>query len=194
MLTDSFVVSAAVLVAALLVWHGAARGVPWRRVTLQILLVAYVAWVLSMTVFPVPLQGAGPLEKFASDLNHPNVVPARTLRETLQLESVWQRIRLVLGNILVFVPLGVLLPVLSAHVRSWTRALLAGVAFSVSIELAQLAVSLAVGYWYRMPDVDDVLLNVAGVLLGYALFVMLDTPTFRSRWPSATRRRRPRSR
>ena len=193
MLTTSFVVSGAVLAAALLVWHGAARGVPWRRVVLQVLLVAYVAWVVSMTVFPVPLQGAGPLERFASDLNRPNLVPTRTLWETLRLESVWQRVRLVPGNILVFVPFGLLLPALSARVRSWPRALLAGMAFSVSIELAQLAVSLAVGYWYRMPDVDDVLLNVAGVLLGYALFVMLDTPTFRSRWPSATRRRRPRN-
>jgi glycopeptide antibiotics resistance protein len=52
-------------------------------------------------------------------------------------------------------------------VRSWPRALLAGVAFSGAIQLAQLAVSLAVRYWYRMLDVDDVLLNVAGVQLGW---------------------------
>lgn len=194
MLSDSLVLSAAVLVAALLVWRGAGRRAPWRRVALQVLLIAYVAWVVSMTVFPVPLLGPGPVERVVSSLNHPNVVPTRTIRETLQLESAWQRARLLLGNILVFVPFGLLVPALAARVRSWPHALLAGLAFSVSIELAQLAVSLAVGYWYRMPDVDDVLLNVTGVMLGYALFVTLRAPTSRSRWPSAKLRRRPRSR
>jgi len=47
---------------------------------------------------------------------------------------------------------------------------LAGVAVGISIEFMQLAVSLALGNWYRMSDVDDVILNTAGVLLGYALW------------------------
>ena len=181
MLPDSLVFSVAVLVAAVVVWRGALRRAPWRQVALQTLLVVYVAWIVSMTLFPVPLDGAGPIERVASELNRPNVVPLHTIRETLQLESSRQRARLFLGNILVFVPFGLLMPVLSARVRSWPRALLAGLAFSGSIELAQLAVSLAVGYWYRMPDVDDLLLNVVGVLLGYALFVTLGGATSRSR-------------
>lgn len=194
MLPDSLVFSATVLLAALLVWRGAVRHVPWRRTALQVLFVAYAAWVVSMTVFPVPLEPAGPAEQLMSELNRPNAVPGRTIFETAQLDSTWQRTRLLLGNILVFAPFGLLLPAISAHVRSWLRALLAGLVISGGIELAQLGVSLAVGYWYRMPDVDDGLLNVAGVLLGYALFAALGTPTFRSRWSFATRRRRPRSR
>lgn len=48
--------------------------------------------------------------------------------------------------------------------------LLAGLAFSVAIELAQLAVSVGLGYAYRVSDIDDVILNVAGVLLGYTAY------------------------
>ena len=181
MLPDSLVFSVAVLVVAVVVWRGALRRAPWRRVALQALLIVYVAWIVSMTLFPVPLDGADPIERVASELNRPNVVPLDTIRETLQLESSRQRARLFLGNILVFVPFGLLLPALSARVRGWPRALLAGLAFSGAIEMAQLAASLAVGYWYRMPDLDDVLLNVVGVLLGYGLFVALGGATSRSR-------------
>ena len=173
MLPDSLLFSVAVLACALIVWRGAARRSPWRRVALRVLFVAYVAWIVAMTLFPVPLVGPGPLEMVLSRLNRPNVVPFQTIAQTLQLASAWQRWRLSLGNVLVFVPFGLLGPALSARVRSWPRALLAGLLFSGAIELSQLAISLALGYWYRMPDVDDLLLNVAGVLLGYGLYELL---------------------
>ena len=32
---------------------------------------------------------------------------------------------------------------------------------------------LAVGYWYRMTGVDDLLLNVAGVLLGFGVYAAI---------------------
>lgn len=170
MLPDSLVFSAAVLVVAVLVWRGSARRVPWQRTALQATFVAYIAWVVGMTLFPVPLEQAGPAERLVSELNRPNAVPGRTIAETVRLDSAWQRARLLLGNVLVFAPFGLLAPVMSARVRSWPRALFAGLAFSGAIELSQLGMSLALGYWYRMPDVDDLALNVAGVLLGYGAY------------------------
>jgi glycopeptide antibiotics resistance protein len=62
------------------------------------------------------------------------------------------------------------MPAIFPGARRWWRTALAGLTLSASVELSQLAVSLLLGYWYRMSDVDDVLLNVAGVLLGYGLF------------------------
>ncbi|OPZ41781.1 MAG: VanZ like family protein [Actinobacteria bacterium ADurb.BinA094] len=44
----------------------------------------------------------------------------------------------------------------------------AALLFPLGIELAQLAVSLALGYPYRVTEIDDVLLNFVGVLLGFA--------------------------
>jgi glycopeptide antibiotics resistance protein len=54
-----------------------------------------------------------------------------------------------------------------SRVATVRRVLLAGLALSLGIELAQLGISLLVGTWYRMSDVDDVLLNVLGVYLGW---------------------------
>jgi glycopeptide antibiotics resistance protein len=79
----------------------------------------------------------------------------------------------------VFVPFGLLMPLIFPRLASLRRMALAGLLFSLAIELSQLAVSLAVGSWYRMTDVDDVMLNVVGVLLGYALFRRFVAPTDR---------------
>jgi glycopeptide antibiotics resistance protein len=74
------------------------------------------------------------------------------------------------GNVLVLVPFGLLLPFASLGLGRFRRMLLAGLAFSVAIELAQLAISVGMGYTYRVSDIDDVILNLAGVLLGYAAY------------------------
>jgi len=42
---------------------------------------------------------------------------------------------------------------------------------SAAIELGQLAISLWLGYAYRSTDVDDVILNTIGAVLGFMAFV-----------------------
>ena len=41
-----------------------------------------------------------------------------------------------------------------------------------AIELGQYAISAWVGYSYRSTDIDDVILNVLGALIGVAIFVV----------------------
>jgi glycopeptide antibiotics resistance protein len=68
------------------------------------------------------------------------------------------------GNVAAFIPLGFLLPLAWRRpVRAWQVALLAAV-LSAAIEAAQYASARGVA------DVDDVLLNTLGGLLGYAAF------------------------
>ena len=70
------------------------------------------------------------------------------------------------GNVMLFFPLGVLLPLVRRDLR-FRRALLIALALSASIELLQY-VSSAWGS-YRAADVNDVILNVVGTSLGLAL-------------------------
>lgn len=68
----------------------------------------------------------------------------------------------VAGNLLLYVPLGLVLPLASRQARI-AAAFALGLALSCSIELAQV--------WshHRIPTLLDVLLNVSGALLGAAL-------------------------
>ena len=72
----------------------------------------------------------------------------------------------VVGNIALFFPLGILLPLVWRRLRFW-RGLLIAIAVSVSIELLQY-LSRGLGS-YRLADVNDILLNSLGAGLGLLL-------------------------
>ena len=67
-------------------------------------------------------------------------------------------------NIVLFVPLGFMIPFVWKYFRGIFRCLLAGFAISVLIEVSQLASSR--GFF----DIDDIILNSIGTVLGYVLF------------------------
>lgn len=74
------------------------------------------------------------------------------------------------GNFLLFVPLGILLPLIWVRLR-FARGMLIAIALSLSIELLQYFSSA----WgsYRAADVNDFILNVLGACLGLALMALL---------------------
>ena len=74
------------------------------------------------------------------------------------------------GNILLFFPLGILIPLVWRHIRFW-RGIQIAIAVSFSIELLQY-LSRAWGS-YRLADVNDVVLNGLGASLGLALVFLL---------------------
>jgi glycopeptide antibiotics resistance protein len=67
-----------------------------------------------------------------------------------------------LGNLAAFVPFGALLPLVRTGRTSAGRVVATGAALSAAIELAQYASGR------RVADVDDILLNASGALIGYA--------------------------
>jgi len=70
----------------------------------------------------------------------------------------------VVGNIVLFVPLGWLLPMVWPQLQSLRRVVVLVAACSIAIELAQFAVP------GRTPTTDDVLLNTVGGLIGAIMF------------------------
>lgn len=71
---------------------------------------------------------------------------------------------------MLFVPLGILIPLVWRRLRFWQGISIA-IALSFSIELLQY-LSSALGS-YRAADVNDVILNVLGACLGLALVSLL---------------------
>jgi glycopeptide antibiotics resistance protein len=74
-------------------------------------------------------------------------------------------IKNVIGNILGFIPLGFLLPVLFSSLRTARKAIWTVFLISLSFETLQLIFNLGVF------DVDDLLLNTVGGAVGYLLFI-----------------------
>lgn len=100
-----------------------------------------------------------------------NVIPFREIRrylrypETLGTFTVMSNL---VGNVIGFLPLGAILPVLRRSMRSLWRILLISFEFSAIIEVTQLVAM--VGSF----DVDDIILNTLGGALGYIVFAICD--------------------
>ena len=95
-----------------------------------------------------------------------NMLPFDFVRQALSRgmsEHLWVNI---IGNILMFVPWGLLLPLGWAKLRCGARVCLGGALTSAAIEFLQ-------AFCGRSTDIDDVLLNTLGALLGYGLFSVL---------------------
>lgn len=67
-------------------------------------------------------------------------------------------------NIIMFMPLGFLLPLIWKNFRNIINVSLTGLGFSLAIELCQL-------FNLRATDIDDLMMNTLGAVLGYLIWV-----------------------
>ncbi|MFJ6542890.1 VanZ family protein [Streptomyces sp. NPDC091385] len=120
-----------------------------------VFMVAFAILLARVTLEPSPASVA---------LTHSNLHPGRSLRAYLDYASVRDVIRQLGGNILLGVPFGVLVPVLAPRARGVVQVLALTALVMLMVELTQGA--LITG---RAFDIDDVILNTTGSLLGWAL-------------------------
>ncbi|MFH8574879.1 VanZ family protein [Streptomyces zaomyceticus] len=137
---------------------GAGPG-PWLRAGVVVLalaaMVAFGVVLARLTLQPSPASEM---------LTHANLRPGDSIRAYLGQPAFRDTVKQLGGNILLGVPFGLLLPLVSPRSRGFVNIALLTVATMLLVELVQGA--LITG---RAFDIDDVLLNTTGALLGYAL-------------------------
>jgi len=135
-----------------------------KRLPAVFILIAYCAILIKVMVFKeVPLIRLGPLKlNFGGTHEGPaNLIPFKTILSYLLAERglMIAAINLI-GNIALLVPIGLLLPFVWRNI-TWKKSLALAIACGFAIEGMQ--VLLHVGIF----DIDDVLLNALGVMIGY---------------------------
>lgn len=96
-----------------------------------------------------------------------NLVPFAEIRRFLQNRDILGMKAVFLnvyGNVIGFIPFGLFLPMLHRHFRKLPRTVLICMLFSTGVELTQLVTRRG------SCDIDDVILNTLGGLLGYIAF------------------------
>ena len=140
-----------------------------RRTLLELAAIVYLDLLLSLTLLPFPLP---PHQTFAGDCAFVLIVPFGTIWPAVQTPLSSPEWHFLAGNVLAFVPVGILVPLLRpADRRPWLTVLVVGFGLSLAIEFGQLVGSLIVGFNYRQADVDDLIVNTVGAMAGYALLV-----------------------
>lgn len=122
------------------------------------LFVPYMAVLLYLTVVDAPTPGPDPNGRL-------RLVPLQSIAYFWHRGGQPLAVNIV-GNLAAFVPLGLLLPALRGPsvVTTLGHAALAGGGVSLAIEAIQYMGGR------RVADVDDVILNLAGAVLGYVGF------------------------
>lgn len=161
-------------------WRARRRGLSRWAIALQLAFVSWAAALVALAFFPLSLP---PYSLPEGGLIHCRGWPYPWLSpipfDTLggSLEQGWNvpAGRYLIGNIGAFVPLGVLAPMLSPRWRSWRGALALGLIVSGLVEGTQLSASLAMGFPWRVADVDDLMLNTLGTLIGFGTWAFGST-------------------
>ena len=73
----------------------------------------------------------------------------------------------VIGNAAMFVPSGIVLPIVYKGLNTHRKVISAGIGISLCIEILQLP------FYDRVSDIDDLILNTIGVIVGYGIYSLL---------------------
>lgn len=113
-----------------------------------------------MTLFPIPLDAGGHVPSWVSATNF------------ALFERMGTRTQ-ILGNVVMGIPFGFLAWFVLTR-RSAARVLLVGIGMFAAIEVLQLAIGLLIGVpGYRILDINDVILNTTGVMIGIVGFLIV---------------------
>ncbi len=137
-------------------FKGKNRPFPWKKAILTMLLAGWAVLLLYVTVF----QGS-----FGGGARWLNLQPFLMLREALNRFTPQTWLNLLI-NLLPFVPLGILLPLLFPKTEKWYGILAAGLGTALAMELLQYVTAEGIC------DIDDLILDTMGTMLGWS-FLML---------------------
>ena len=73
----------------------------------------------------------------------------------------------IIGNCTMFIPTGIVTPILYKNLASFRKTVLMGFLLSLSIEIIQLPFAV------RASDIDDLILNTVGVVIGYGIYALV---------------------
>ena len=173
----------------LLVWIVARRRAPGHapaRTLVALVAVAHVAILANVALFPIPVDpvliAAGRVAAAGSSGDGGlGLIPFATIGPVLTGDALPYASRIAILNAFVLAPAGVYLPVLFRPLRALRGLVLLAVAGGVSVEAGQLAISTVLGFHYRTIDIDDVILNAIGIVVGWAVLRVVlrvrDRPT-----------------
>ena len=145
---------------------------PW-KVLLKIFFAVYILFVIKVIIFKYPMEQLRAIAAtwkrsvILEGVGTANFTPFKTIKMYIDYAYKLNSVENLAGNVLVFVPLGFLLPLVSDECRRFSVVMLNAFAFVVGIEVFQLFSA------FGAFDVDDILLNCLGAAIGYGCYRLL---------------------
>ena len=151
------------------------RRIDWKREAVLLLMYVNLAVIIRFAFFPMSLLDGkvrpllfDPAKAFPF---RANLVPFVLL---FDYDVKRELLANVIGNFTMFIPSGVVLPIVYRKLDSFWKVAGAGILLSLCIEILQLP------FFQRTTDIDDLILNTAGVMVGYGIYSLVRKAAKRS--------------
>jgi glycopeptide antibiotics resistance protein len=128
-------------------------------------LAAYCVFLIRVVIFKISRISLGHFRfSFSQNIGHANFLPFKTILSYFQGDYGWLiAIFNLAGNIVLFLPIGLLIPLIYRKM-TWRQAIILAVTIGLLVECIE--VIFHVGIF----DIDDTILNGLGIVTGYWLF------------------------
>lgn len=144
------------------------RRIDWKREAELLLVYVCIMVIARITFFPLE-KIDGKVQPLVFDIVNAfsfriNVLPFVNL---LEYDEIRDAIINFIGNTAMFIPVGMIWPLVFRELDSHWKTILAGIGFSLLIEVLQLP------FYDRVSDIDDLILNTVGYLMGYGIYLVI---------------------
>lgn len=143
----------------------------FQRKYVKIIFVVYLILVIKVIIFKYPIEHvkaiAATWEKgvILEGLDTANFTLFKTIRMYIDYSYMLNSFENLVGNVVVFIPFGFLIPYVLKRGRNFCVMLINAFLFVLGIEVFQLFSA------FGAFDVDDILLNCVGAILGYFAYL-----------------------
>ena len=167
LLTGELVFTALWLLSRGVIWIRQ-KKIVWRREALLLLMYVNLAVLIRFVFYPF-FTVDGQVQPLIINLSsirpvRINMIPfVNILDYDIKREAVIN----IVGNISMFIPTGIIMPILYKRLNRFWKVLLAGAGLSLVIEMIQLLFPGSV------TDIDDLILNTAGVAIGDGIYKLV---------------------
>ena len=133
----------------------------------------YSIIIVKMIIFKYPLTTLAEISQswgegfIRQGIESANFIPFKTIAMYIHYYGSMNSFENLLGNILVFIPLGMILPKAFRIFDHFVWILFFSFVFIADLELFQLVTR------FGEFDVDDIILNMAGVMIGFAIYKIM---------------------
>ena len=163
-LTAEAVFTAIWLLLRIVTWFRQ-RKIDWKREATLLLMYINLAVIIRFVFFPKALVN-GHVQPLVFDraAAFPFRINLAPLVHLFDYDSTRDIVWNVVGNAAMLIPSGIVLPVVYRKLDSFGKVVAAGVFLALCIELLQLP------FFSRVSDIDDLLLDTLGVVIGYGIY------------------------
>ena len=144
------------------------KKINWRREAALILVYICIVVVVRFTFCPFGTVN-GEIQPLLFDAKkiYPFWINLKPFIYWFDYPTMREALLNLIGNIAMFIPLGIVWPAVFKKLDTHLKVIAAGVGFSFSIELLQLF------FYNRATDIDDLILNSLGYLIGYGIYLFV---------------------